>query len=159
MKRFFAPLALAVILFSAPFFAFAAHNALKTNVFDPTTLDGPILICVGSPTVAGGGITNPCQNLCDLVAQAANMIYYAIAVVLWIITPIMVTVGGLFIMLGGANPEMIGRGKKMITNTVWSVVIVLCAWLIVFAFVNAFGNLGKFVGGFGGANGQAACSV
>jgi hypothetical protein len=63
------------------------------------------------------------------------------------------------IMLGGASPEMVGRGKKTITGAVWGIVIVLCAWLIVFTFVSAFGGLSKYVGGFGGNNGQIECGA
>jgi Type IV secretion system pilin len=146
-----APLAL-------PSAVFAASNPPKTNVFDPTILGGPLILCVGSPAVNTSGNNLPvCSNLCDLVAQIANIIYYAIAVVIWIITPILIAVGGIMIMLGGANPEMVGRGKKTITGAVWGVVIVLIAWLIVFTFISAFGKFGSYVGFFPG--GQSSCSV
>jgi hypothetical protein len=150
-------LAMLLIPIAMPSLAFAAHNSLKANVFDPAILAGPLLLCTGAPSSGGGGaISNTCQNLCDLVAQIAQIIYYMIAVVIWIITPILIAVGGIMIMLGGASPEMIGRGKKTITGAVWGIVIVLCAWLIVFTFVSAFGGLSKYVGGFGGNAGCIA---
>jgi hypothetical protein len=150
--------ALSVAMLALPYVVFAAHNTLKTNVFDPTILAGPLLICTGVPT-SGGPITNTCQNLCDLVAEIAQIIYFMIAVIIWIVTPILVAVGGIMIMFAGASPEMIGRGKKTITGAVWGVAIVLCAWVIVFTFISAFGNLSKYVGGFGGSNGQIECTV
>ena len=160
-KLFIIGLAVVALLpLLAPTAAFAAANAVKSNVFNPTILAGPLTVCVGAPSANTGNATFPiCNNLCDLIAQVANIIYYAIAVVIWIITPILVAVGGIMIMLSGANPGMIETGKKTITGTVWGVVIVLCAWLIVFTFVSAFGGLSKYVGGFGGNGGQAACSV
>lgn len=140
---------------AAPYVALAATAPLnlQTNVFKPTILAGPLTLCVGSSAAntSGGANLPTCNNLCDLVAQIAQIIYYMIAVVIWVVTPILVTVGGLMILLGGASPEMVGRGKKTITGAVWGVVIVLVAWVIVYTFISAFGNLGKFVGGFGGS--------
>jgi hypothetical protein len=150
-----------LLLTSVPFVAFANHFPPNDQVFNPTILNGPLLLCTGT----GGGDTGggvdyyACSNLCDLIAEIANIIYFMIGVVIWIITPILVAVGGIMIMLGGANPEMISRGKKTITGAVWGIVIVLLAWLIVYTFVNAFGGLSKYVGGFGGPDGKAACSI
>ena len=137
-----------------PYVTFADHNPINSNVFIPTILKGPLVICTGVPTT-GGPIQKTCNNLCDLVAQIANVIYFMIAVVIWIIMPILVVIGGIMIMLSGANPEMLGRAKKTITGAVWGAVIVLAAWLIVYTFIAAFGGLGQYIGGFG----QAACTV
>lgn len=129
-----------------PSVVFASTSAIKTNVFDPTMLAGPLVVCVGTADQTTQ-LLPVCQNLCDLVAQIAQIIYYAIAVVIWIITPILVTVGGIMIMLGGANPGMIETGKKTITGAVIGIVIVLCAYLIVATFVGFLGIKG--IGGFG----------
>jgi hypothetical protein len=161
-KTAIAAIAFIVALTAAPVVAFADHYPISSNVFNPLILNGPLLLCsgAGGGDTGGGAVDYPaCSNLCDLVAQIANVIYYAIAVVIWIITPILVAVGGIMIMLGGANPEMVGRGKKTITGAVWGIAIVLLAWLIIFTFVGAMGNLSKYVGGFGGSNGKAACSI
>lgn len=157
-----AVIALVILSAALPSAVFAANAGVKSNVFLPTILNGPLLICVGAPNgqnTAPGAVSSVCSNLCDLVAQIANIIYYAIGVVIWIITPILVAVGGIMIMLGGANPEMVSRGKKTITGAVWGIAIVLLAWLIVYVFVGAMGNLSKYIGGFGGPNGKAACSI
>lgn len=137
---------------AAPFIAFADHAPINSQVFFPTILNGPLLVCVGSTNNNNGtGSTlPPCNNLCDLVAQIANIIYFIIGVVIWIITPILIAVAGIMYMLGGPNPEMVGRAKKTITGAVWGVVIVLCAWLLVSTFVT-FLNI-KGIGGFGTPN-------
>ncbi len=161
-KTAIAILALIILSAALPSAVFAANAGVNSKVFLPTILNGPLLICVGAvngPNAAAGAVSQTCSNLCDLVAQIANIIYYMIGVVIWIITPILVAVGGIMIMLGGTNPEMISRGKKTITGAVWGIVIVLLAWLIIFTFVSAFGKLGSYVGGFGGPNGKAACSI
>jgi hypothetical protein len=127
-----------------PLVASANNTGVFSDVFDPVILQGPLVVCSGSP--GGGKIGSVCNNICDLVDQIANVVYFFIAVVIWIIAPILVAVGGLMIMFYGASPEMVSRGKKTITGAIWSIVIVLCAWLIVYTVVTFFNIQG--VGGF-----------
>lgn len=149
-------LAVALIAVIVPLFAQAKALAPNTNVWNPKILSGPLVVCAGTATPAttlSDGTVVPaipaCSNLCDLVAQIANVIYYAIAVVIWIITPILAAVGGIMIMLGGSNPGLIEKGKKTITGSVWGVGIVLSAWLIVKTFVSPISGIGiSGVGGF-----------
>jgi len=138
-----------LILAAAPFIAFADHASINSKVFLPTILNGPLLVCVGSTNNnnTGGNTLPPCNNVCDLVAQIANIIYFMIGVVIWIVTPVLIATAGIMYMLGGPNPEMVGRAKKTITGAVWGIVIVLCAWLLVSTFVT-FLNI-KGIGGFG----------
>ena len=147
-----------ISIIALPYVASADHNAINAKVFEPTILQGPILLCVGAQSGNTGKANFPvCSNLCDLVAQIANVIYFTIGVVIWIVTPILIMVGGMMIMVGRGNPESVGRGRKTITGAIIGVLIMLCAWLIVFTFVSAFGQLGKYVGGFGGNGGQVEC--
>jgi hypothetical protein len=116
---------------------------------------GPILVCNG----ANAGTSNnlpTCNNICDLVAQVANVIYFAIAVVIWIVTPVLIAYSGIRFMIAGANAEMIGSAKKTITAIVIGIAIMLCAWLIVSIFVSVIGIAG--VGGFG-PNQAGVCQV
>jgi Type IV secretion system pilin len=169
MKKKLAIISLAALSFfsiliplAAPSFVLAATSPLKDNVFNPLSSSfamlGPLTVCVGAPSANSGSNNLPtCSNLCDLVVQIAQIIYFGIAVVIWIIVPISAAAGGIMIMLGGASSELVGRGKKTITGAVWGLVIVLCAWLIVYTFVGAFGGLSKFIGFFPG--GPQTCSV
>jgi Type IV secretion system pilin len=152
-NKFIAAGILVLALVAMPYFVFATSNPINSNVFNPTILAGPLVICTGVASSAGGASFPACNNLCDLVAQIANVIYFFIAVVIWIIAPILIAVGGIMIMLAGPNPEMLGRGKKTITGAIWGIVIVLLAWLIIFTFVSILGIKG--VGGFG----TSACSI
>lgn len=155
--------AIFAIMLVAPFIigpsmARATSNPVNNDVFDPTILGGPLLVCAGS-SVGNSAKLPLCSNLCDLVGQIANVIYFFIAVVIWIIAPILIMVGGIMIMLHGASPEMVSRGKKTITGAIWGIVIVLCAWLIVFVFIGALGHLKQDVGGFGGNGGTIECGL
>ncbi len=139
----------AIMTVTAPYVASADTIGVKSNVFSLDTLKGPLLICVGAPVPGSSGGAGPvsavCNNLCDLVAQFANIIYFFIAVVIWIVVPALVAVGGIMYMLAGPNPSMVERAKKTLTGAVWGLAIVLCAWVIVYTFANVVG-----IGGIGG---------
>jgi hypothetical protein len=152
---------LSIAAIAAPYVASANRAEIKSNVFDVTILKGPLLICQGNLYLDNKNTVNPnaCVNLCDFVAQVANIIYFMIALIIWIIAPALVATGGIMYMLAGPNPDMVGRAKKTLTSVAWGLAIVLSAWLIVYTFVGALGNLSSKVGGFGGPNGQAACSI
>ncbi len=141
--------ALALFVIVTPYLAFAAINS---NVWSPTILKGPLISCTGAGT-AGGTDTKNCQNLCDLVSTAANVIYFGIGVVIWIIAPIMIAWSGIRLLIARGRPEKISEAHKMITSVVWGLVIALCAYIIVYTFIHVLNITG--IGGFG----TSACSV
>jgi hypothetical protein len=53
------------------------------------------------------------------------------SIAIFIIAPICIIVGGIMILMGGANPGMLESGKKALTGTIIGLVIVLCSYLIV----------------------------
>lgn len=131
----------------------------------PTGFWGPIVWCTGSfiatqnptnPTPGTSGQTPPtCTNLCDLVGTFVNVIYLALSIAIFIIAPLSIVVGGLMIMLAGANPEMLGRGKNVLKSAVVGLVLVLCSYLIVNTVISIFHI--TTIGGFGGN--PSACSI
>lgn len=181
---------------ATPHTAFA-NSTIKTNVFDPTILGGPLLVCQGDPFLKdaqgnyvyvnvynnecqkeNGDIYTPpngqcapgeaevthekpsvehapnpnaCNNVCDLVAQILQIVYFIIAAAMWIVAPILVSLGGITIMAAGANPELLDKGKSIIKSTVIGLAIVLCSYILIAALVGVLGIKG--LGGFG----QAAC--
>ena len=98
-------------------------------------------------------VQNPCTNICDLINTIINVLYFAISICIFIIAPILFAVGGIMIMAAGANPEMLGQGKKTLTSTAIGIVVVLCSYLVVATVVQVFQISG--VGGFG----SPTCSV
>ncbi|HVN26583.1 MAG TPA: pilin [Candidatus Paceibacterota bacterium] len=101
----------------------------------PYWANGGLLSCTGN-YVNGA---HPCTSVCDLIQTIVNVIYFGITICLFVLAPIFFTIGGVMLMVSGANPEMMSRGKGILLNTVIGVVIVLCSYLIVFTFVNVFG--------------------
>ena len=94
-----------------------------------------------------------CTNLCDLVDTIINVIYFVMTIAIFIVTPIMFLVGAVMLMVSGANPEMMGRGKKILTGTFIGLAIVLGSYLIVQTAVTVIG-----INGVGGFN-VAICST
>jgi hypothetical protein len=149
-------IAAVAVLALAPALTFAAHLPVNQKVWDPTILAGPITVCSGNYINAGVKYQNAnCQDLCDLFAQIIAIIYYIMGVGIWIIVPIMVLWGGVTLMLSQGNPAKTGEARKMITGAIIGVAIMLCAYLIVSAFLG-FLSLTNNAGGFGGT---AACTV
>ena len=122
---------------------------INSNVWNPTILQGPLVTCTG----AGAGGTKTCTNLCDLISTAANVVYFGIGVVIWIIAPIMIAWSGIRLVFSRGNPEATSGARKMIWGVVIGLFIVLCAYLIVYTFISVLGITG--IGGFG----TSACQV
>jgi uncharacterized membrane protein len=87
------------------------------------------------------------------VQTILNVIYFAIAFVLWIAVPIDVAVGGIMYMLAGPNPNAVAKAKTILVGAAWGVAIVLCSYVIVSTFVHVLGITG--IGGFG----SSTCAI
>jgi len=81
----------------------------------------PLVIC-------GREGTNPC-TLCDIF-RLAKIIVQFITTGLFVIAPIFIVMGGIRILIGGAKPDEVQSGKKMITNAIIGIVIALLAWVV-----------------------------
>lgn len=147
-----------IVFAIAPSLVSAATITIKKNVWDPTILAGPLTVCTGNYITAASstawaaksGTLPPCQNLCDLVAQIITILYYVMAVGIWIIIPIMFAYGGIKFMLSRGDPAKTSEARKMLTGVVVGVVIMISAYLIVSIFIGFF-NLTNVIGGFGSA--------
>ena len=144
-----------VVLSVLPLFASAAS---LPNVWDPTSIKGPLVTCTGSLYQSDGVTPNPnaCQNLCDLVFTVVNDIYVGIAFVIWIILPLMFVVGGIMYMMGGANPNLLTMAKSTLKGAVIGAIIVLCAYLLIATLVQ-FMNISN-IGGFS-SNTPSVCTL
>ena len=148
MKNILLLAAIAVAIL-APCFGFAAHSAPDENVWNPNILAGPLVVC-GAPVLFSNATTTPnpngCQNLCDFLAEAVQVIYYIMAVGIWIIIPITFAYGAIILMISQGEPAKISEARKILVGTLIGVAIMLCAYLVVSAFVGILGLQG--VGGF-----------
>ena len=157
--------ALPLIAVMLPYVVFAAaQSSIHDNVWSINTLKGPLVTCWGAPVTytnntSGNGFTtstnpNACHDVCDLVATTANVVYFGIGVVIWIIAPIMFAWSGISLMLSRGNPEAASGAKSRATRTVIGLLIVICAYIIVYTFVHVIG-VATSIGGFG----ADACTI
>jgi hypothetical protein len=84
-------------------------------------LRGPLVSCTGLG----------CTNLCDLAHTAVHFIYFGISLALLGFAPVLLVWGGLMVILGGASPGQIDRGKKVIWGTIIGIAVVLLSFQIV----------------------------
>ena len=132
---------------------YVASAEIHSNVWNPSIiLGGPLISCTGAGATGGTDNKN-CADLCDLVSTAANVIYFGIGVVIWIIAPIMIAWSGISLILSQGNPEGITTARHRAERVAIGLLIVLCSYLIVYTFVKVFDLID--IGGFG----APACSV
>jgi hypothetical protein len=126
---------------------FLAPAAAQNATGIPYWGTGGLISCVGSynvnlsngSTFNGNSSEKPsCSSVCDLIQTFANIIYFLITICLFVLAPIFFGIGGIMLMVSGANPEMRSRGRSVLTGTVIGVGIILCAYLIVFTFLGIF---------------------
>ncbi len=126
-----------------PLFASASvNNHATNNVWDPRILQGPLVVCTGD---GSGGF--PCESLCDFLYQSVHVLYFAIAVIIWIVAPILIAWSGISLIMSRGNPEAQTNAKNRVTRIVLGLLIALSAYLIIATFVSVLHISG--VGGFG----------
>lgn len=151
-KMIFAIAALAVMVLPVVVFA-STGGAYKTPSLWPTGYWGPLVSCTGNYLASGGTYNSgqgACTSLCDLINTTVNVIYFAMSIAIFIIAPVLFVLGGIMMMLSGANPEMLSKGRKTLTDTAIGLVIVLCSYLIVNTIITALQING--IGGFGASS-------
>lgn len=91
----------------------------------------------GKGLVPCGEAGNPC-TFCDFFQLISNVLNFVFKIVI-VVATLMLVVGGVYFFFAGANPGMLETGKKIITSTVWGLVIIFTAFLIVGVIMNAIG--------------------
>ena len=69
-------------------------------------------------------------TLCDILQLIKRIIDYIFVPLTPIIAGLFILLSGFYIVLGGANPEMIGKGKQMLTTTLIGVAIIYGSWMV-----------------------------
>ena len=155
-KNLVAKIALTVIIAASILIPVAAMASSNGTYINPSLWPTGYWATNGLVSCTGNYVNptaNACTNLCDLIGTFINIIYFAMSIAIFIITPIMFVVGSIMVMISGANPEMLGRGKKILISTVVGLAIVLCSYLIVSTVISVLG-----IGGVGGFT-APVCSV
>lgn len=84
------------------------------------------------PTFAFGALVT-CQlncTWCDLIALVDSVIDFVFTIAIPIVT-LMVVIGGMYIMFGGASPKNYEKGKTIMKNATIGLIIMLTAWALI----------------------------
>ncbi|MEK7125024.1 MAG: hypothetical protein AAB864_01355 [Patescibacteria group bacterium] len=72
----------------------------------------------------------PC-NQCDLFKLFKNIIDFILFGVVPVFGTLLVVVAGFMMLLGGANPSLYSRGRAMLQNVFYGIMLIAFSWLIV----------------------------
>ncbi len=92
------------------------------------------------PIVSCGSTGQAPCNPCDLFAAVKHVIDLILYGVTGPIAAFMVVVSGGMMLLGGASPERFQQGKRLLTNTLIGVTIILLSWLAVNFLIKTLGK-------------------
>ena len=148
MRRIIPAAVGAAILLAVLLLALPAGTAEANSRVWPTGYWGPLLSCTGNynqvvpPGTDPKGVKNICTSFCDILQTGQNVIDFAMTLALFIGVPVMITLGGILLMISGAGGEEEKRkaAKDMIVSAVIGAGITLGAYLILSTFLWLFGN-------------------
>ncbi|OGM96333.1 MAG: hypothetical protein A3B86_04300 [Candidatus Yanofskybacteria bacterium RIFCSPHIGHO2_02_FULL_38_22b] len=87
----------------------------------------------------------PCTDKCTQ-CQILQLVRNVIDFLMIGAAPVLATAffiwAGVYMILGGANPDMLSRGKEMFKNTIIGLLIVMLAWLITNTVIQTFKGTG-----------------
>lgn len=112
---------------------------------------GFILLLFLAPVLANAQGLVPCGNpeqpactielFFEMLNRIFNFIVYFIATPLAIL---MLTIGGILIMISAGNPGWANMGKNILLVSAWGLVLVFCSWLIVNFILTTLGFKGAW---------------
>ncbi|MEA2092734.1 MAG: pilin [Patescibacteria group bacterium] len=85
----------------------------------------------------------PCKigecNICHLFQLFTNIVTFVLTVIVPPVATIMFIYGGIIFYTSGGVPEKVKKAKDIITYTVFGLVIIYSAWVVVGTFLNIIG--------------------
>lgn len=110
-----------------------------TGIFDIPTKNGVV-----RPAPAQTAGLETCKSLCDILHALQHLIYFALTILIFIIVPGMIFVGGGIVLVSAGNPGTRSTGLSTIKSAIIGLAIALGAFLIVNTFLwLIFNNTGS----------------
>ena len=96
-----------------------------------------LIVFLFLPLVAGaqglvpcGGDGQPACQLCHGFQLINNILNWVLFVIIPIIAPIFIVIGGIYLLIARGNPEMFNKGKSVLTATIVGLIIVYTAYVL-----------------------------
>lgn len=114
-----------ILVLSVLFFGLASPSSAWI-IGEPIVPCGYTIYPVGQgPPVIGP----PCTQ-CELLHLVDNLIDFILIAAAPILATFFFILAGVYIMLGGAKPDMLAKGKSMFSSAFIGILIVMLAWLM-----------------------------
>ncbi|MCH7828755.1 hypothetical protein IH982_02780 [Patescibacteria group bacterium] len=98
----------------------------------------PLLIFAQQGLVPCGEAGNPCK-LCHLFQLVNNILNWVLFVIIPIIAPIFIVIGGIYLLIARGDPGMFSKGKSVLTATVIGLIIVYTAYVLLSTVLTSLG--------------------
>lgn len=86
-----------------------------------------------------GGEGQPDCGLCHLFQLINNILNWVLFVLIPIIAPIFVVIGGIYLLIARGDPGLFSQGKSVLTAAVIGLIIVYTAWVVLMTILNFLG--------------------
>lgn len=103
-----------------------------SNSASAWVLGEPIVPCGGTDTPPPGGgppAPQPPCTQCELLHLVDNVVDFIMIALAPALATLFFVIAGVYIMLGGTNPGMLSQGKRIFTEALVGLLIVMLAWL------------------------------
>ncbi len=128
-----------ILKFKTIFFKFLIVFLLLLSTFYFLLSDSALAVS-WLPLVPCGTSANPTPcNQCDLFKLLKNIIDFILMGLMPPAAAILFVWGGFLIIMGGANPGLISKGKTIFWNTAIGVAIISASWLITNSIIRSIG--------------------
>jgi predicted small integral membrane protein len=85
----------------------------------------------------------PCElgecNICHLFQLFTNIVTFVLTIIVPPVATIMFLYGGILFYTSGGVPEKVNKAKEVMIYTVFGLIIIYSAWVVIGAFLNAIG--------------------
>lgn len=99
----------------------------------------PVLISAQEPLVPCGNAGQKSCTIDDFFIMLARIFNFIVKFIATPLAVLMLTIGGIMILISAGNPTLAGMGKKILWVSVIGLVLVFCSWLIVNFILGALG--------------------
>ncbi|TSC94989.1 MAG: hypothetical protein CEN87_1 [Parcubacteria group bacterium Licking1014_1] len=85
----------------------------------------------------------PCE-ISDFFLMFAKIFDFLVKMIAAPLAILMLTIGGVMILISAGNPNLAGMGKKILWASIIGLVLVFCSWLIIDFILKAMGYVGNW---------------
>jgi len=97
------------------------------------------IICDVPPLVPCGRTGTTDCKFCHIFELLNNIIVYILTCLTPIIAALMMVIGGFYLLIAGASPELFSQAKSIITAAVIGLVIIFVSWVFLNTFLDMIG--------------------